>query len=116
MEVAGVGEDEELEELRRRKLMELRAQQEELSEVREKTAALEAQRQAILRGVLTPEARERLGRLRTAYPQVAAAVEQQLIMLAQSGRLGNQRIDDSTLRQLLERVVPQRREIRIERR
>lgn len=111
-----MGDDEELEELRRRKLMELQAQKEQLAEARERAAALEAQRQAILRGILTPEARERLGRLRTAYPEIAAAVEQQLIALAQSGRLGDQRIDDLTLRQLLERIVPQKREIRIVRR
>jgi programmed cell death protein 5 len=111
-----MGDDEELEELRHRKLQELQVQQEQVSEAKERQAALESQRQAILRGILTPEARERLGRLKTAYPQVAASVESQLIMLAQSGRLGNQRIDDETLRQILEKVVPQKREIKIERR
>ncbi len=111
-----MGEDDELEELRRRKLQELEAQQEQASEVRERQEALESQRQAILRGILSPEARERLGRLRTAYPEIAASVESQLIMLAQSGRLGGQRIDDETLRQILEKVVPHKREIRIERR
>ena len=111
-----MGDDEELEELRRRKLQELSVQQEQASDAREKQAALESQRQAILRGILSPEARERLGRLRTAYPQIAASVESQLIMLAQSGRLGNQRIDDDTLRQILEKVVPQKREITIQRR
>jgi programmed cell death protein 5 len=111
-----MGDDEELEELRRRKLQELTVQQEQVSEAKERQAALDSQRQAILRGILTPESRERLGRLKTAYPQVAASVESQLIMLAQSGRLGNQRIDDDTLRQILEKVVPQKREIKIERR
>ena len=111
-----MGNDEELEELRRRKLQELTVQQEQVSEAKERQVALESQRQAILRGILTPDARERLGRLKTAYPQIAASVESQLIMLAQSGRLGNQRIDDDTLRQILEKVVPQKREIRIERR
>jgi len=111
-----MGDDEELEELRRRKLQELTVQQEQVSEAKERQVALESQRQAILRGILTPDARERLGRLKTAYPQIAASVESQLIMLAQSGRLGNQRIDDDTLRQILEKVVPQKREIRIERR
>jgi len=111
-----MGDDEELEELRRRKLQELSVQQEQVSESRERQAALESQRQAILRGILSPEARERLGRLKTAHPQIAANVESQLIMLAQSGRLGNQRIDDETLRQILEKVVPQKREITIQRR
>ena len=111
-----MGDDEELEELRRRKLQELSVQQGQVSEARERQAALESQRQTILRGILSTEARERLGRLRTAYPQIAATVESQLIMLAQSGRLGNQRIDDDTLRQILEKVVPQKREITIQRR
>jgi programmed cell death protein 5 len=111
-----MGDDEELDELRKRKLQELQVQQEQISEVKERNAALESQKAAILRGILTPDARERLGRLKTAYPQVAASVEQQLIMLAQSGRLGNQRIDDNTLRQILEKVVPQKRDIKIERR
>jgi len=111
-----MGDDEELGELRRRKLQELSVQQEQVSEARERQAALESQRQAILRGILSPEARERLGRLKTAHPQTAATVESQLIMLAQSGRLGNQRIDDDTLRQILEKVVPQKREITIQRR
>jgi programmed cell death protein 5 len=109
-------EEDELGALRRKKLQELQMQQEQVSEARERQAALESQRQAILRGVLTPEARERLGRLKTAHPQIAATVEQQLIMLAQSGRLGGQRIDDDTLRQILEKLVPQKREIKIERR
>jgi programmed cell death protein 5 len=109
-------EEDELDALRRKKLQELQVQQEQLSDAKERQAALESQRQVILRGILTPEARERLGRLKTAYPQIAATVEQQLIMLAQSGRLGGQRIDDDTLRQILEKLVPQKREIKIERR
>lgn len=109
-------EEDELDALRRKKFQELQMQQEQLSDAKERQAALESQRQAILRGILSPEARERLGRLKTAYPQIAATVEQQLIMLAQSGRLGGQRIDDDTLRQILEKLVPQKREIKIERR
>jgi len=109
-------EVDELEALRRKKFQQLLTQQDQIAETRERQEALESQRQAILRGIMTPEARERLGRLKTAYPQIAATVEQQLIMLAQSGRLGNQKIDDDTLRQILEKLVPQKREIKIERR
>jgi programmed cell death protein 5 len=109
-------EVDELEALRRKKFQQLQTQQDQVAEARERQEALESQRQAILRGIMTPEARERLGRLKTAYPQIAATVEQQLIMLAQSGRLGNQKIDDDTLRQILEKLVPQKREIKIERR
>jgi len=42
-------------------------------------------------------------------------VEQQLVALAQSGRV-QRMIDDETLRQILERVIPKKREIKIERR
>ncbi len=75
----------------------------------------DSERQEILRRILTPEARERLGRIRLAKPDVAASVEQQLIALAASGRLQRQ-VDDATLRALLERIAPDRREITITRR
>lgn len=75
----------------------------------------EAERAEVLRRVMTPEARERLGRIRLAKPDIAAAVEQQVFSLAASGRLQRQ-IDDATLRALLERLMPERREINITRR
>src|SRR5439155_979585 len=76
---------------------------------------VQAQRQTILRQILTPEARERLGRIELAYPELKENIENQLIQLAQSGRVQRQ-IDDPTLRQILERVIPKRRDIKIERR
>ncbi|TLZ50585.1 MAG: DNA-binding protein [Methanobacteriota archaeon] len=108
-------EDDELEEIRRRRMMEI--QQEAQSRVVQDAQArqVEAQRQSILRQILTPEARERLGRIELAYPEVAASVEDQLIALAQAGRV-QQAIDDRTLQEILRRVVPKKREIKIERR
>src|SRR2546425_65668 len=76
---------------------------------------VQAQRQLILRQILTPEARERLGRIELAYPELKENIENQLIQLAQSGRVKSM-IDDATLRQILERVIPRRRDIKIERR
>lgn len=108
-------EDSELEAIRRRKLAELAQHQQAAAAHQEQAAAVEAQRQAILRTIVTPEARERLGRLKTAYPDVAAAVEDQLLALYQSGRLRSQ-IDDETLKRILAQVVPRKREIKIERR
>ena len=110
----GGEEDFELEEIRRRKLAELQQQQQLQTEAQERAEAVEAQRQTILRGVLTPEARERLGRLKMAYPDIATEVEDRIIMLVQSGRL-NSMIDDPTLKDILARLVPKRREIKIER-
>ncbi len=107
-------EDAELEELRRRKLAELQRQRDQQSYAEEQSKQVEAQRQALLRQILTPEARERLGTVRMAYPEVARVVEDQLIMLVQSGRI-DQQIDDATLKQILRRVAPKKREITIER-
>jgi programmed cell death protein 5 len=115
------GEDPELSELRRRRLQQIQemqaggtpnalvqAQQAEYDR-------RESERAELLRRVMTPEARERLGRIRLAKPDVAQAVEQQVIALAASGRL-RAPLDDATLRALLERIMPERREIKITRR
>ncbi len=108
-------EDNELEAIRRRKLAEIAHQQEAHKAQSEQAAQVEAQRQLVLRSLLTPEARERLGRLKTARPDVAASVEDQLLALYQSGRLRNQ-VDDETLKRILQNVVPRSRDIKIERR
>lgn len=107
--------DTELDALRQRKLQELqaRAQQEALAQ--EQTKQVEAQRGALMRQILTPEARERLANLRMTRPDLVEHVENQLLMLVQSGRVSG-KIDDYTLRQLLRRIMPAKREIKIERR
>jgi programmed cell death protein 5 len=116
------GEDPELAELRRRRMRQLQDMQSSEAANAQAYAAQEAEmqrreaeRSEVLRRILTPEARERLGRIRLAKPDVANAVEQQLIALAASGRIQRQ-IDDATLRSLLERIAPERREINITRR
>lgn len=115
--------DSELEELRRRRLQQLQEMQgsgdlaaaQAYAQQDAEMQRREAERAEILRRILTPEARERLGRIRLAKPEVANSVEQQLISLASTGRLQRQ-IDDASLRALLERVMPERREIKITRR
>ena len=107
---------DDLEEIRRRKLMELQAQRqremEELQRQEEMRRQIEAQKKAILRAILEPEAKERLARIRLAHPEVAEAVENQLIALAQSGRI-NQKISDELLKEILKRAMPKKRETRI---
>jgi programmed cell death protein 5 len=110
--------DEELEDLRKKKLQELQQQaalQESMEEQEEQQKQLEEQKKAILRKILTTEARERLGRIKVARPQVAETIENQLIMLAQSGQLKN-KINDEQLRMLLSKIVPKKREFKIKRR
>ena len=108
-------DDKELQEIRRRKLeaMQQDQGQEEIQAQVDQQA--EQQRQAILRQILSPEARERMARLKIARAEFAEAVENQLIMLAQSGKLRNV-IDDASLVQILERLTPEKREITIKRR
>lgn len=118
-----MGEDE-LEAIRRRRLAELqaaRAQQAGGVDAAQHAAAearardeQEAQREAILRQILMPDARERLGRIRMSRPEDARAVENQLIQLAQSGRLQSQ-LSDEQLKQVLARLLPNQRDISIRR-
>jgi len=107
---------DELEEIRRRRLVELQARREkeleELAKQQEIARQIEAQKKAILRAILEPEAKERLSRLKLAHPDVAEAVENQLISLAQSGKITT-KISDKTLVEILKRVMPKRRETRI---
>ena len=110
--------DEELEKIKKKKLQELQQQaalQESMNEQAAQNEEFEKQKKLILIGILTPEARERLGNIKAARPQVAESIENQLIMFAQSGRLEN-KINDKQLRELLSKMMSQKRDIKIKRR
>ena len=66
------------------------------------------------RGILEPAAAERLTRVKMARPEVAASLEDQLVVLAQQGRLRT-KVNDEMMRQFLARVAPKTRDIKIER-
>lgn len=108
-------EEEELENLRKKKLEELQLQAHQQEAIEEQQKTMEAQRQLIMRQILTPQARERLGRLKTARPEMVTNIEDQLITLARAGRVRGQ-INDDELRKILSRLIPKKREIKIERR
>ena len=110
--------DEELEDLRKKKLQELQQQmslQDTVDEEDLQRQKIEEQKKMILRAVLTAQARERLGRIKVARPEVVEAIENQIVMLAQSGRLKN-KINDEQLRMLLSKLMPKKRDIKIKRR
>ena len=108
-------DDSELEALRQKRMAEMQQNSHQQAEAQERARQMEIQKQAMLRQILTPEARDRLANVRVANPEMANMVEMQLIQLAQSGRLGGM-ITDAMLRDILVKITPQRREITIERR
>lgn len=106
--------EEELEQLRRRRLAELQraaADEERRADVQQQ---VEMQKQAILKRILTPEARQRLTNIKMVRRDFADQLEVQLIQLAQSGRV-KLPISDSQLKEALVRLQSQRKEIRIRR-
>lgn len=106
--------EEELEQIRKKKLQELLMSYQQRIAAEEEEKETEVKKQMILGQILTQDAKERLERVKIAKPELAENVENQLILLLQSGRL-SQQIDDNSLKMIL-RKVGSRREIRIERR
>ncbi|MHA2142437.1 MAG: DNA-binding protein [Candidatus Thorarchaeota archaeon] len=104
--------DEDLEEIRQRKLASLREQALEDQAREQQVAEAQAQKEAILRQILTPEARARLTNIRLVKPQAAEQIELQLIQLASSGRLKG-RVTDEQLKALLQQITGKERERKI---
>ena len=103
-------DDEELERIRQRKMEE---RQRRIAEEEER-ARRELERQAAMRVILTPEARQRLANLRLVKPELVAQLEEQLIQLANTGRI-KMPITDETLKQILLRLSSSKRRIKIRR-
>ena len=110
--------DEELEKLRKKRLKEMQQEvsiQEGLENQEAEKKQFEEQKKKVLRSILTTEARERLGRIKVARPEIVESIENQLIMAFQSGQLKN-KINDEQLRTLLSKAIPKKRDIKIKRR
>ena len=75
---------------------------------------IEGQKQALLRRILTPEARRRLTNLNMVKPEFTQQLELQLIQLAQQGRI-NLPINDDQLKELLVKLQAGKRDYTIRR-
>jgi programmed cell death protein 5 len=106
--------DEELEAIRRKKLLARQQRMGDEQKQAQQEQELEAQKQALLRQILTPEARQRLANLALIKPEFTEQLELQLIQLAQSGRLQIP-VSDAQLKQLLIQLQSRKRETKIRR-
>lgn len=106
--MSGDPTDDRLEELREKKLEQLKEQQgggEDAEAAEAQRQQAEAQKKAVLRQALTDGARKRLNTVKMSKPQFGKQVEQQIVSLAQSGRLGD-KIDEEKMKKLLEEMKP----------
>ena len=106
--------EEELEALRKRRMLELQQRMVEEQRQAQAQQQLESQKQALLRRILTPEARSRLTNLNMVKPEFTQQLELQLIQLAQQGRIAIP-ITDEQLKELLVRLQSGRRDYKIRR-
>lgn len=107
-------EEGDLEEIRRRKMLELRAKLEEQQRQVEQRRQFEIQKRMALQQIMTPEARSRIANIRAVKPEFAEQLELQLIQLAQAGRLGS-KITDAQLREILHKLQERKRGFKIRR-
>ena len=109
--------DDELADLRRRRLEQLQRQsvdQQAMEDQLQRQKQAEAQIHHVLIQILDPEARERLANIKLTKPDFARSIEQQLVALAQSGRL-KQKITDAQLKELLRQLIPEKKDFNIRR-
>ena len=106
--------DDELENLRRRRLSELQQQATGDQNQYQAQKQIDAQKDALLRQMLSPEARQRLTNLKMIKPEFTDQIELQLIQLAQAGKLPIP-LPDAQLKQILIQLQSQKRETKIRR-
>jgi programmed cell death protein 5 len=77
-------------------------------------AEKKALREGILRMALTSEARQRLANVRMVKPELASSIEEYVVQLASAGKL-KRAVDDEQVKQMLQALQGQKREMKIRR-
>ncbi|HEX7467315.1 MAG TPA: DNA-binding protein [Methanobacterium sp.] len=109
----------DIDEIRRKRMQQLQQQQanpqsSQAAEQEQMRREMDAQKKQAMMQLLTPEARARLANIRLTKPEFVDQIEIQLIQLAQSGRVQS-KITDDQLKELLRKLIGQKREINIKR-
>jgi programmed cell death protein 5 len=105
---------DELDQIRKRKLAAMQNRPSEDDRQAQVEQQMEAQKQALLKQILSDEARQRLSNLKLVKPDLADQIEMQLIQLAQSGKLPIP-LSDVRLKQILVQLQSRKRETKITR-
>lgn len=106
--------DEELDAIRRRKLSALQNRASDEQKHAQVEQQMEAQKQALLKQILSPEARQRLTNLKMIKQEFTDQLELQLIQLAQMGKIPIP-LSDAQLKQILIQLQSRKRETKITR-
>ena len=98
-----------MDELKKAQLDQMQQQAGEEDQLKQQVAQLEI----IVKQALTKEALQRYGNLKAAYPEKAV---QLLVVLAQALQSGQiTKIDDNTLKDILKKITPEKKDIKIKR-
>jgi programmed cell death protein 5 len=106
--------DDELDQIRKRKLSSMQRRVSDEQRQAQAEQQLEAQKQALLSKILTPEARQRLNNLKLVKVEFAEQIELQLIEMAQTGKLPIP-LSDAQLKSILIQLQSRKRETTIRR-
>jgi programmed cell death protein 5 len=112
--MSGDEEDEELDDIRKRRTLQLQRRLAEEQQRSQMAQQIEQQKQALLRQILSEEARRRINNLKMIKPEFATQLELQLIQLAQAGRI-HVPLTDEQLKELLAKLQSTKRDIKIRR-
>ena len=107
-----MSDEEELEELRRRKLEQFQRQAAEQQIMASQQQDFEKQKYNLMRKILSQEGRQRLENIRIVKPEFAQQIELQLIQLAQAGKIRGQ-LSDTAFKKILEQITGKKKEFKI---